>query len=766
MSNGPDAMNPGGGVPASDGGNYIDLNGKRLRLEKHPTDFTVIAPSSRLPEAVRRSDLPTERMSDNLTRVTATDRDGMMHQVRRERVVHHVYLVPETGDEILIDDRIFLHLRNEDPDELEAILRDYHLVAEGRMGDTHVLRLTDATGRNPLKTANAIALRDGVESCSPQVLVPVEMHQPFPADLPVFFRRQWYLSGDMMTHSDLAPDAGIDALEAWQTTTGDPDVVIAVIDDGFDLGHPAFHDVRIHPAKLDFVPMGDDDPSAERTDYHGTCVASIALSSIRGPGMVGVAPGCTFLPIRITFGPLARQVDMLDVFRYASRYADVVNCSFGTPPMPFDVLDPGFRQELTRLTLHGGRRAKGLIIVMSAGNDDAPTLLRGKDNKSGVAFYSDGGIRVLPPGTDVYSGYPLTRGVIVVGAMSSLKRKSGYSNWGPHITVVAPSNNTHYIQRFVGPGVNDEIRNRFLANYRGLGQIAASNRPGHGQRFLPYRDDPTTLSFREDFYTESFGGTSGASPVVTGTVALMLSVNPDLTAEEVRQILMATADRDLDIRLDLENDPNLQGLSGEFVNGRSLLFGSGKVNARRAVARAIALAQATRPAEEIAMAGERMRIREAMPPMPARGLQMETFEWGEGRLVDSRLRYWDLGEAPERPAALGAARLWLLDRDGTVQREYAMDPTASESRDPRPGTFVLRTITYTDAKRQRHYRTELAVCDPTIVERPDIARVALLRSPPTPTPTPEAESLATARESAAGEQRLLQRISREPTLPG
>jgi hypothetical protein len=194
----------------------------------------------------------------------------------------------------------------------------------------------------------------------------------------------------------------------------------------------------------------------------------------------------------------------------------------------------------------------------------------------------------------------MTRGLVVVGAMSSLKRKAGYSSWGRHLTVTAPSNNMHYITSFIDRGVNDAVRDLFVANYRGLGQVAAANRPGVATPFRPLQDDPSTPDFAENFYTVSFGGTSGAAPVVTGVVALMLSVNPTLTARQVRQILMATADQDLDPTLDLSNDPNAQGLSGAFVNGRSLFFGSGKINAARAVERARALLGPSIMSEQLA----------------------------------------------------------------------------------------------------------------------------------------------------------------------
>jgi subtilisin-like proprotein convertase family protein len=185
----------------------------------------------------------------------------------------------------------------------------------------------------------------------------------------------------------------------------------------------------------------------------------------------------------------------------------------------------------------------------------------------------------IPKNRNVYTAYPMIPGVLVVGAMSSRTRKSGYSNWGPHLTVTAPSSNGHELN------FRDSD---FTASQTGLGQIAASNRPGLGAVSDPLGDDPRT-PINEGHYTASFGGTSGAAPVVAGIAALMLSINPTLTAAQVRQILQATADTDLDTRLDLADDPNLQGLTGEFSNGSSRFFGAGKVNAARAVRRAQAL---------------------------------------------------------------------------------------------------------------------------------------------------------------------------------
>lgn len=367
----------------SDPGSFIVLNGQTLRVRKNETDFTVMAPQSKIQHELSAQLDALAPLSPDMTRARAKDsaeRDRLMGEVRRESAAHHVYRVEETGEEIVINDEIILKLRREGAGELEAVMREYSLEYVRRMGDAHVLRLTSASAENPVKTANRIGERDEVESCSPQVMLDLQFHQAQASLL----AEQWYLSADFVEHPDVAVDAGIRAPEAWQITRGDPDVVVAVIDDGFDLDHPAFANVRLHPAAYDFAGS-DTDVRPGPKNYHGTPVASIAIGT-HGPTMHGIAPGCTFLPIRIGFGPTASQVDILDVFRLASKHADVVNCSFGTSPASFERMSPEFRKELTKLCETGGRRGKGLIMVFSAANDDAPTFLAAQDNKNGVLF--------------------------------------------------------------------------------------------------------------------------------------------------------------------------------------------------------------------------------------------------------------------------------------------------------------------------------------------------------------------------------------------
>lgn len=81
----------------------------------------------------------------------------------------------------------------------------------------------------------------------------------------------------------------------------------------------------------------------------------------------------------------------------------------------------------------------------------------------------------------------------------------------------------------------------------------------------------TTGTHHDGF--EPLGATSAAAPVVSGVVALMLAVNPQLSRTQVKKLLTDTADR---------NPP------GGFVDSRSPLLGVGRIHAGRAVAAAIA----------------------------------------------------------------------------------------------------------------------------------------------------------------------------------
>ncbi len=134
--------------------------------------------------------------------------------------------------------------------------------------------------------------------------------------------------------------------------------------------------------------------------------------------------------------------------------------------------------------------------------------------------------------------------VIAVAGSSSADEHFDESNRGPEITVAAPAGNFPILT------------------------ARAKFKTGIEKSF--FRDGQLRGPVGE---YQHFEGTSASCPLVAGVCALILSANPKLTATEVKEILTLTADK--------------IGSMNEYVEGHSLRFGYGRVNADRAVAEAL-----------------------------------------------------------------------------------------------------------------------------------------------------------------------------------
>ena len=174
-------------------------------------------------------------------------------------------------------------------------------------------------------------------------------------------REQWGLhaTGQLVGRFRVAaPDVDVDAPEAWDVTTGSPDVTVAVIDSGIAYNHPDLAP-NIAPGGRDFVD-GDDDPSDPAVGLsHGSLVASIiAARGGDGEGVAGVAPSVRVLPLRVAgLDGTLTSADAAAAYTYAASHgARIVNASFG-----------GFG--ISQVELDAIRAAPATLFVASAGND-------------------------------------------------------------------------------------------------------------------------------------------------------------------------------------------------------------------------------------------------------------------------------------------------------------------------------------------------------------------------------------------------------------
>jgi len=291
---------------------------------------------------------------------------------------------------------------------------------------------------------------------------------------------------------------GIDihAQEAWGITEGCDDIVVAVLDQGVDLDHPDLADNLLTGYDATDGSDGAVNGDCSGNHAHGTCCAGIIGSIDNSIGTKGVAPNCRIMSIRIGIGDVFYDDEEIEGMNYAwdTAGADVISCSWGGGSNNEDLYD-----EIS-YALELGRDSLGCVVVFAAGND----------NRNSVSYPAN--------------SYP---DIIAVGAMSPCgQRKTPSScdtedewgsNYGDDLDLIAPGVLIPTTDIQDAAGYNTTL---FIHTAAGGSKISSD--------------------YNDDDYTVCFNGTSAATPHVAGVAALILSVNPELTQDEVRDIIEST----------------------------------------------------------------------------------------------------------------------------------------------------------------------------------------------------------------------------------
>jgi subtilisin family serine protease len=553
-------------------GDYFWRGGKRIELEKEDEFFTTIVKNEAELERIKALSGVTEvKPVQNRVfkvKIPADQRDTAMESIRSKEldgVCHHAYRPKNaTNTRYYLTDQVVVKFKERvSREKIEKILSEIGVrILKEYAGstNTYLLQVTRAAKKNPIKVANALAGLKEVEYAEPNL---VNRFQSFYNPSDTYFDRQWHLQA--WSGAELVEDADVSATEAWDVTRGKREVVVAIIDDGFDLSHPDFTGPGkiVHPK--DYVD-GDANPFpvTAHEDYHGTPCAGVALAEENGEGVVGISPGCSFMPVRFDVG--GSDDDLLwEIFDYVGKRADVISCSWGPPPV-YAPLGQLLTEKFHQLATSGGPRKKGCLIIFAAGNYNAP--LNDPNNVSFKWYHPYYGL--VDTQGPILNGEAAHPDVIAVASSTSLNRKAAYSNWGKEISVSSPSNNFHPLDRNIsvpGRGIWTTDNEEFGSGFTG------------GSRF-----------------TGRFGGTSSATPLVAGVAALIISANKKLSAGEVKQILQETADK----IIDPNPDPVLGLNKGSYGDdGHSEWFGFGRVNAAKAVQRARELDENTTGISEL-----------------------------------------------------------------------------------------------------------------------------------------------------------------------
>jgi len=295
------------------------------------------------------------------------------------------------------------------------------------------------------------------------------------------FSEQWALANDGQNGGK--PGADVAALRAWATTTGDDDIIVAVLDSGVDYNHSDLqHNIWVRDEnvkKYEDSELGSiedvhgynavdntGDPMDE--NGHGThCAGIVGAEGGNEIGISGVNWKVKIMPLKFMnasgFGTSKSAIEAINYVidrKRAGVNVRIISASWGTK------LRSRALEDVIRKAYE-----EGILFVAASGNDSLST--------------------------DLLPQYPASYNLgnlISVAALNRQDELASFSNYGVKSVHIA------------APGAN--ILSTWLGNEY-----------------------------------EEHSGTSMATPMVSGIAALVLSKRPTLSVEELRSILLNSVDK-------------------------------------------------------------------------------------------------------------------------------------------------------------------------------------------------------------------------------
>ena len=299
-------------------------------------------------------------------------------------------------------------------------------------------------------------------------------------------------------------------------------IKIGIIDDAFDLHHLDMEGKYLKG--LDLL-TGTDYPYSHKNEPHGTCVAGIiAAVKDNGIGVAGACPKCKIVPVRAS-DKLGQAENMANAFNYLlDRNVQIISNSWGPSDNSGPAEMPEIIAEIISFAKDELRNGLGVVVFFAAGN--------------GNESISD------PETLDGFAASPDT---IAVGAVNASGVRSSYSDFGKDLDIVAPSSD-------VDAGY---VWDPFAIDMTSDGIWTTDARWYYG--------------YNQTDYTSSFGGTSSAAPLAAAVAGLLISAYPDITWNEIYEIITQSADKVSPMD------------AGYDENGFSIYYGFGRINALNAL---------------------------------------------------------------------------------------------------------------------------------------------------------------------------------------
>ncbi|MGZ8843450.1 MAG: S8 family serine peptidase, partial [Pyrinomonadaceae bacterium] len=344
------------------------------------------------------------------------------------------------------------------------------------------LRIARTAPSDTMRTIAALNARDDVLYAEPNYL----LHRELDPNDPFFMTNQLY---------------GLNAIaapQAWNTTTGNRNIVVAVIDQGIDVNHPDLLDnIWTNPSPGSIPGIAGDLHGYDFRDNTGTIAAephathvagTIGAVGNNGVGVVGVNWQASLMSLRfIPANGSGADADAIRAYNYVKQMRDLWTNSNGAQ---------GANVRVVNASYGGGGYSQAAADAINA------------MGQAGVLFVAAAGNEATD--SDVHphypSGYSLPN-MISVASTASTDTLSGFSNFGAHSVLMGAP----------GSGI-------------------ISTTPKNQSLCI------TVFTDANDYTYSSCSGTSMATPHVAGAAALLSAANSNLTINQLRALLAFNGD--------------------------------------------------------------------------------------------------------------------------------------------------------------------------------------------------------------------------------
>ena len=452
----------------------LDRNGMKLVPTEQPNGLRLAAPTAAQAAAIDTA-IPVVQT------VSASDDNVQMMMPRRVLVTFTTTITSK--------------------EQAEEYVKQFKLTVLKHVDkQTYVLGLVAAPGEKTslsntetLEAANALFEKGSTEnkviSAHPDFIVPKTRES---IDDPRI-NQAWHLKNDGQNGAKAGADAKV--IDAWTLAQmeGSETIKIAIIDDSVQGTHPDLEKNMAAQVYYDGVTGSSESNSNPRDEKqrHGTACAGVAAACANNIGVRGAAPKCSIIGVHFWDASVSQVVE---AFRFCEQNgAAVISCSWSwESPVVFSSL----RSTIDDIATNG-RGGKGVVILFASGND-------------GGTISANQQFGTLDK-------------VLCVGATNWRDDKSEYSNYGPELDIVAPSND--FVQGALAIDTTDNTDDMPKAAGKLFSGYAVGDYTGTGMA--------------------GFGGTSSATPLVAGVCGLIIAANPALTADQVKDILPTTTEKDI-----------------------------------------------------------------------------------------------------------------------------------------------------------------------------------------------------------------------------